>query len=293
MIPVVIPVFNNPTYTRTFVNQLKVLNVENIIILDNNSTYKPMLELLNDLENEHQVIRLGYNRGPHYALRDSEFYSNLPNYFCLSDPDLELSPNLPENFIDAFVDISNHYKIGKVGFALEVPKEEEFAQLYMNLDGKLWNMREWEMQFWENSIGKTTDGDDLYLTTLDTQFALYNKNYFDPNSRYECLRVGGKFTAKHLGLYKQDNIPTEELKYYRNSTRYSYFSGNTDENNSPVFEISVHEYTKIVEELDSLRTNNEIIGNKLQELNQNLQKILQSRSWKLTSFLRKISSFLR
>ena len=251
-----------------------------------------MLELLNDLENEHQVIRLGYNRGPHYALRDSEFYSNLPNYFCLSDPDLELSPNLPENFIDTFVDISNHYKIGKVGFALEVPKEEEFAQLYMNLDGKLWNMREWEMQFWENSIGKTTEGDDLYLTTLDTQFALYNKNYFDPNRRYECLRVGGKFTAKHLGLYQQDNIPTEELIYYRNSTRYSYFSGNTDENNSPVFEISVHEYTKIVEELDSLRTNNEIIGNKLQELNQNLQKILQSRSWKLTSFLRKISSFL-
>jgi hypothetical protein len=238
------------------------------------------------------VIRLGYNRGPHYALRDSEFYSNLPNYFCLSDPDLELSPNLPENFIDTFVDISNQYKIGKVGFALEVPKEEEFAQLYMNLDGKLWNMREWEMQFWENSIGKTTDGDDLYLTTLDTQFALYNKNYFDPNSRYECLRVGGKFTAKHLGLYQQDNIPTEELIYYRNSTRYSYFSGNTDENNSPVFEISVHEYTKIVEELDSLRTNNEIMGNKLQELNQNLQKILQSRSWKLTSFLRKISSFL-
>ena len=293
MIPVLIPVFNNPTYTRNFVNQLKVLNVENIIILDNNSTYKPMLELLNDFENEHQVIRLGYNKGPHYALRDSEFYSNLPNYFCLSDPDLELSPNLPENFIDAFVDISNQYKIGKVGFALEVPKEEEFAQLYMNLDGKLWNMREWEMQFWENSIGKTTDGDDLYLTTLDTQFALYNKNYFDPNSRYECLRVGGKFTAKHLGLYKQDNIPTEELKYYRNSTRYSYFSGNTDENNSPVFEISVHEYTKIVEELDSLRTSNEIIGNKLQELNQNLQKILLSRSWKLTSFLRKISSFLR
>ena len=74
MIPVLIPVFNNPTYTRTFVNQLKVLNVENIIILDNNSTYKPMLELLNDLENEHQVIRLGYNRGPHYALRDFELF---------------------------------------------------------------------------------------------------------------------------------------------------------------------------------------------------------------------------
>jgi hypothetical protein len=293
MIPVVIPVFNNPTYTRTFVNQLKVLNVENIIILDNNSTYKPMLELLNELENEHQIIRLGYNRGPHYALRDSEFYSNLPNYFCLSDPDLELSPNLPENFIDTFVEISNQYKIGKVGFALEVPKEEEFAQLYMNLDGKLWNMREWEMQFWENSIGKTTDGDDLYLTTLDTTFALYNKIYFKPNDRYKSIRVSGKFTAKHLGFYSQENIPKYELMYYRNSTRYSYFSGNTGENNSPVFEISVHEYTKIVEELDSLRTNNEIIGNKLQELNQNLQKILQSRSWKLTSFLRKIHSFLR
>jgi len=293
MIPVIVPVFNNPTYTKNFVTQLRMLNVTNIAILDNNSTYKPMLELLNNLENEHRVIRLGYNRGPHYALRDLDFYSDLPNYFCLSDPDLQLSPNLPENFIDTFVDISNQFKVGKVGFALEVPKEEEFDQLYMNLDGKLWNMRDWEMQFWKNSIGKTSGGDDLYLTTLDTTFALYNKTYFKPNDRYESIRVGGKFTARHLGFYDQVNIPEDELTYYRNSTRYSYFAGNIDESKSSVFQISVLEYTKIVEEVDSLRTNNATLGNKLQELDQKLQVILQSRSWKLTSFLRKIFNFLK
>ena len=293
MIPVIVPVFNNPTYTKNFVTQLRMLNVKNIVILDNNSTYKPMLELLNNLENEHRVIKLGHNRGPHYALRDLDFYADLPNYFCLSDPDLQLSPKLPENFIDTFVDISNQYKVGKVGFAHEVPEEEDFAQLYMNLDGKLWNMREWEMQFWENPIGKTAGGDELYLTNLDTQFALYNKNFFEPNIRYKSIRVGGKFTARHLGLYNQVNIPPDELTYYRNSTRYSYFAGNVDDSNSPVFQISVLEYTKIVEEVDSLRANNAILGNKLQELDQKLQIILQSRSWRLTIFLRKISSLLR
>ena len=37
------------------------------------------------------------------------------------------------------IDIGIKHRVGKVGFAIEVPKENEFLELIVNLDGKLLN----------------------------------------------------------------------------------------------------------------------------------------------------------
>ena len=287
-IPIYIPVFNNPTYTKYFVEQLQEIQCNDIYIVDNKSDYPPMISLLKELEQKFNVVRLDRNEGPHFILRNQNFYKSLPDIFCLSDPDMELSRNLPKEFLADLLQISNQYKMGKVGFALEVPAEEELKDIELNMEGKIWNMREWESQWWENSIGKTLRGDDLYMTTLDTQFALYNKNYFDPNDRYRCIRVAGRFTAKHLGLYKKTIVPDAEQEFYRNSTRYSYVAGNLSETNIPVFNISVHEYTLLKEELDSLRDNNKILAKRAIELDQELQFFYNSRSWKVIRFLKNV-----
>jgi hypothetical protein len=290
MIPIYIPTFNNPTYTKNFVNRLLDLGQQNIQIIDNNSTYPKMYSLLEELEGKVKVIRLEKNRGPHFALRDVDFYKNLPNFFCLSDPDIEISTNIPENFIDVLQDVSEIYRFGKVGFAHEIPEESELKNSKINIDGKIWSTQVWERQFWENKVGMTPGGDDIFATTLDTQFALYNKKYFDPNERYKSLRIAGRFTAKHLGLYKSTSLSSDEVEYYERSTRYSYFAGNLNVEINPVFEISVHEYTKMVEEIDSLRHNNQILGQKNLELDRQIQNFYNSKSWKLISFFRK---FLR
>ena len=263
------------------------------IILDNKSTNPKMLRLLEDMKNYVEVVNLNSNQGPHFILRNKEFYESLPEIFCLSDPDMELSDNLPNNFINLLIDISEKYQIGKVGFALEVPSFDELKEPLLKMDGKIWNMREWELQWWENKIGSTEHGDDLYLTTLDTQFALYNKKYFDTNDRYKCIRVAGRFTAKHLGLYKKSIVPEEEQEYYKNSTRYSYVAGKLDQENNPVFEITVHEYTIMKEEIDSLRTNNNILAQNIIRMNQEIQNIYNSNTWKYTSFLRNFKNLIR
>ena len=287
-IPIYIPVFNNPTYTKYFVEQLQEIQCNDIYIVDNKSDYPPMISLLKELEQKFNVVRLDRNEGPHFILRNQNFYKSLPDIFCLSDPDMELSRNLPKEFLADLLQISNQYKMGKVGFALEVPAEEELKDIELNMEGKIWNMREWESQWWENCIGKSLKGDDLYMTTLDTQFALYNKNYFDPNDRYRCIRVAGRFTAKHLGLYKNTIVPEAEQEFYRNSTRYSYVAGNLSETNIPVFNISVHEYTLLKEELDSLRDNNKILAKRAIELDKELQFFYNSRSWKVIRFLKNV-----
>ncbi len=285
-IPIYVPVFNNPTYTKYFVEQLQENQCNDIYIVDNKSDYPPMISLLKELEQKYNVVRLDRNEGPHFILRNQNFYKSLPEIFCLSDPDMELSRNLPKEFLADLLQISNQYKMGKVGFALEVPAEEELKDIELNMEGKIWNMREWESQWWENCIGKSLRGDDLYMTTLDTQFALYNKNYFDPNDRYRCIRVAGRFTAKHLGLYKKTIVPEAEQEFYRNSTRYSYVAGNLSETNIPVFNISVHEYTLLKEELDSLRDNNKILAKRAIELDKELQFFYNSRSWKVIRYLK-------
>jgi hypothetical protein len=247
-----------------------------------------MISLLKELEQKYNVVRLDRNEGPHFILRNQNFYKSLPEIFCLSDPDMELSRNLPKEFLADLLQISNQYKMGKVGFALEVPAEEELKDIELNMEGKIWNMREWESQWWENCIGKSLRGDDLYMTTLDTQFALYNKNYFDPNDRDRCIRVAGRFTAKHLGLYKKTIVPEAEQEFYRNSTRYSYVAGTLRETNIPVFNISVHEYTLLKEELDSLRDNNKILAKRAIELDKELQFFYNSRSWKVIRYLKNV-----
>ena len=56
---------------------------------------------------------------------------------------------------------------------------------------------------------------------------------------------------------------------------------------------SVHEYTKMIEEIDSLRRNNKILGIRTVEQDKILQSIFNSLSWKLVSSMRNITSFFR
>ena len=288
MIPIYIPVFNNPTYTRNMVRQLNELEYENIVIIDNASSFPPMVEMLAEMEKQIKIIRLPENRGPHFIIRDVSFYNELPNFFCLTDPDIEFSNEMTHNFLNILKDISIEHSAGKVGLALKIPDEEELSEKFINLDGKRWRVIDWEQQFWRERIGKTDAGDEIYSTTIDTTFALYNKKYFDINDRYKGLRVAGRFTSKHLGSYKKSIVPQAELDFYRKNSRYSYFIGNLDKEVNPIFEMNIHEYTKMVEEIDSIRHNNLILGQKNLELDKKIQNFYNSKSWRLISFIKRI-----
>jgi|GEM_PF-1874368 hypothetical protein len=287
-VPVYISTFNNPTYLENFINQLESNGVKNIKIVDNNSTFPRMKQLLESIKHKYEVIRLDKNFGPHYLLRIKSVYESLPEFFCLSDPDLEFSKNLPKDFINELKIVSKNHKIGKVGVALEVPKIEDVLHRDMFLDGKKIDIIEYELQFWNNCIGKNQTGDDLYSTTLDTQFALYNKNYFNPADRYRSIRVAGKFTTKHLGQLRDSIVPSDEIDFYKSSSRYSYFGGKLNSDSEPSFDITVLEYTKMTELIESLKENVNNLDSKVQEQNRIIQSIFASKRWKLISRVLKL-----
>jgi hypothetical protein len=292
-VPLYIPTFNNPTYTRNFLNQVDGLNFSQIIILDNKSTYQPMIDLLAQIDSKYEVIRLEENYGPHYILRNPEYYKTLPDIFSLSDPDVEFPKNISGNFQEEMIKIGIKYRFGKVGFAIEVPSENEFLELVVNLDGKLRNMHEWEQQFWQNEIDKTTSGDPIFQTTLDTQFAIYNKEFFNPEERYKALRIGGKYTSKHLGFYKESIVPKEESDFYRSVSKFAYYIGNFDENGTPFTKLPVHSYYQLIERLEGAERELKRVTFERDKFLLELKNLYNSNSWKIMSLLQKFKKMLR
>jgi len=292
-IPLYIPTFNNPTYTRNFIEQALKFNFSEIIILDNNSTFEPMISFLDEVESKVKVIRFNENLGPHFILRDPDYYKSLPNVFALSDPDVEFPKNLGQDFLKEMIELGEKNKVGKVGFAIDIPKKEEFLELIVNLDGELRNMFEWEQQFWKNEIDKTSGNDPVYLTTLDTQFAVYNKDYFSPEDRYRAIRIGGKYTSKHLGFYKNSIVPREEADFYRSLSKYAYYIGNFDENGVPFTKLPVHTYYVLTERLEGAERELRRVTFERDKYLTELNGFYHSKSWKFISLMRKIKNYLR
>jgi len=291
--PLYVPTFNNPTYTNNFIEQVKDLDFERIIIMDNNSTYPEMIELLAKLEKSVEVIRFSENLGPHFILKNPEYYSSLPEVFCLSDPDVQISKKLPKNFQEIMYDIAIKHQFGKIGFAIEIPEYEEFLEPVIRLDGELWNMSEWESQFWKDEIDKTESGDSVYATTLDTQFAIYNKQYFNPEDRYRALRVAGKFTCKHLGFYKDSIVPKDEANYYKMVSKFAYYIGNFDEDGTPYTKLPVHDYYLLVEKLEGSERELKRIALERDDFLNQLIKIYDSRTWKLFEPIRMFKRLIK
>jgi hypothetical protein len=294
MYPLVVPVFNNPTHLTNFYKQVKGMPFSSIEIYDNASTFPPMIQLLKELEKEPKVkvITLEKNAGPHYVLRIPEIYETLEEVFCLSDPDIEFSKKLPIDFLEVLYELTTKYKYGKVGFAIEIPTEDDFENLFVKMDGKIQKMTDWEQQFWKKEIARTEKGDPIYEANIDTTFALYNKKYFNPQDRYRALRVAGSFVSKHLGFYKQSGIPREELDFYQGQNRFSYFSGKYDNLGNPMIEMTVHEYTKLIEALESAERDVSALTKSRDEMNTQLQKVYNSKSWMLTKSLRNIKNLV-
>ena len=202
-IPICIIAWNNLFFVRRFVDQIRILP-NPIIILDNHSSYQPLLEyyhmLKAELKDRVTIHLLSENYGHEVYTKMAHI---LPRVYILSDPDLELNPDMPPNVAEHLLEISNRYQVRKTGLALDISEPEKFiAGSY----GKL--VYGIESGYYKHMVA---DPDyTLYIAPTDTTFCLVNLNYGAERN----LRVGGPFIAKHLPWYDnylRDNVPRDEL----------------------------------------------------------------------------------
>lgn len=205
-IPIVTIAYNNYFFIKNFIEQIE--KYENtIIIIDNKSTYPRLLkyyEYLKEVyENKIRVIFMDKNYG-HTVYRNIK----LPDIYILSDPDLELNKNLPNNYIEVLLKISEKYKSHKTGFALKLDYENFITNNNFHT-----TKYKWEKKYWVNNIPDNTY--EMYYADIDTTFCLVNNKY--STSSTNNIRIAGDFTCRHLPWYKdyiKQHITREELEYW-------------------------------------------------------------------------------
>lgn len=223
--PLIIPCFNNPSFCRSILEQSLAVGFEDITFVDNASEMSGMLHFLEEAESSGaKVERLEQNLGPHKSIFTTERLTNLPRYFCVTDPDLSFNPALPSDFIEIMAETLAETQFSKVGFALDISNRSEMKtekfEIEKNRHDHIW---EWEEQFWAKRINFTSGGDAVYQAAVDTTFALYDKNRFVVEQFFDSLRMGGRFTATHLPWLNLNSIPKSEERFYRDTQKHSYY----------------------------------------------------------------------
>ena len=224
--PIFIPCFNNPAYCSQMLDQLLRLGFQNITFVDNASTYEPMIEFLEKVENSGAKVsieRLHENLGPRDSIFTKERIEKLGRYFCVTDPDIRFNPALPSDFLEIMAWEINRLKIGKIGFSLNISNELKLKNSDYEIGGSHYKIWEWEEQFWKNRVGFSESGDPIYTAAVDTTFALYDTTRFNRSDFLASLRIGGRFTAEHLPWLAQETQSTRDTEAYRASQKFSYY----------------------------------------------------------------------
>lgn len=201
--PIVINNYNRLETLQILIQGLESRGYHNIYIIDNNSTYEPLLEYYKRCI--YPIYLLKKNVG-HLSIWETGIYKQFTNsYFAYTDSDLEIHPECPDDFIEKFILLLKKYPQAlKVGFSLCI---NDLPDCYKQKE----QVQEWEKQFWKEEIEA-----NVFKSPIDTTFAVY-KPYFkgeiiDFNHLY--LRVGFPYSAKHLPWYIDSENLTEEEKYY-------------------------------------------------------------------------------
>lgn len=224
-IPIIIPVFNTVSYLKSMLSQLEDRGWTNVIVFDNNSTYPPMLDYLNELTQNHNVVFSEENLGPRIFTENKDICSRMPKHFIVTDPDLLFNKDMPATAIDKMKRIVDMYEVSKVGLAIDINTPEE-RNRFFNAN----QVDNWERGYWRRKIERYPEKDDLYAAPIDTTFSLYNRDKFLSEidhvpGRMTCntsaIRIAGRFTCRHMGWWAEQPLTAEEYEFYKNTHTWS------------------------------------------------------------------------
>lgn len=205
-IPIILNNRNRLTHLKQMLDWLTASGYSNIIILDNDSNYEPLLEFYKTTSVK--VIHLKNNFG-HLAFWKSGVYKQFyKDYYAYSDPDLVGVENCPEDFVKHFISILSKYSnIEKVGFALKIDDLPDYYE-------KKVEVMRWEDKFWKKEIET-----QLFDAPIDTTFAVYKPYTNGAIWVQNALRTGGTYVLRHLPWYEDSKNKSEEDVFYMNNMK--------------------------------------------------------------------------
>lgn len=202
--------------TKDLVESLVKRNYNNITIIDNESTYEPLLEWYKTCGVEvfiNDIPATLYDTGTLYRLsmeiRHPKFVEMIKDFYVFTDSDTVPVEEAPEDFIDHMVELCAQFNAHKVGLGLKLDDlpDSPTATHYIS------NILEKESVFWQRRVDHPNY--ELFLGAIDTTFAVYA-----PNSPAlygeQTIRMGGAYQARHMPwYYDTNNLPEDEAHYLK------------------------------------------------------------------------------
>ena len=222
-IPVLVVSYNNGVYVRNMVAQLRRFGLTPLVI-DNRSTDAISLSILRELQasGDARVVFSAKNCGHRVGFIDP-IYPLLPEVFAYTDPDLQLNPDLPGDFLRSLADLTTAFQVYKAGFALEFPEGEATVDQKITVSSRrpiayvgISTVREFESQFWRLRLEH--EGAPVFAARIDTTFAVYRKSNYRGDAT-DAVRVSGTFGAVHLPWFPR-------LDLFSDRDRAAYARGN-------------------------------------------------------------------
>lgn len=203
-IPIIINNRNRYSFLKQLVDALESRGYKNIIIIDNKSSYPPLLDYYKSIN--YKVLLLEQNLG-FKSLEQLELYKEIrKSYFVYTDSDVVPIDECPDDFMEKFLKLLKaNFWISKVGFSLKL---DDLPNHY----DKKNQVIDWESQFFEK---KVSGG---YLAPIDTTFALH-KPYSLISTRgiFKMIRTSYPYEARHMPWYNNSECLSEEELYYIDS----------------------------------------------------------------------------
>ncbi|MBD3315943.1 MAG: glycosyltransferase family 2 protein [Chitinivibrionales bacterium] len=181
---------------------LEKIKMRNIWIIDNASSYPPMLAYLR--ATPHHVIPLDINVGHFVPWAIPQLCSIMEKtWYIVSDPDVVPDTHCPEDAVERFVKLLiRHPGYAKAGFSLSI---DDIPDHFLHKQQVI----AWEKKFWKHEVEP-----GVFNADIDTTFAVYR-----PGVTQYCLgpalRTASPYFCRHLPWYLHNDCLSQEERYYR------------------------------------------------------------------------------
>ncbi len=214
--PIFITVRDRLSTLEQLVDWLEAAGQEEIWLIDNFSTYEPLVQYLE--HSPHRVVRTWRNLGHRAAwLSGSVQRYAHDRFYVVTDPDVVPDPTCPMDALDHFRRLLDRYaEIDKVGFGMRI---DDLPDHYALRD----DVCDWEAPFWKDEVEP-----GVYRAGIDTTFALY-RPLDRRDDMMKALRTGFPYVARHLPWYADSANLTAEDRYYRDHADRTISNWDRDE----------------------------------------------------------------
>jgi hypothetical protein len=208
-IPIYIISFNNlDRGLRQLLTWLRRAGMTSIAILDNKSSWPPLLEFFDSPAMDGiQLVRVGANLG-HEVFWRLDLHKQQSGPFIVTDPDCVPDDGCPLDLVRKMLEVSERYAPAKVGPALRIDDlPEHFAQRD--------HMRICETDYWLRKY----DAGDCWNAAIDTTAAVYQPGWdhwpLADQGGVQHVRLDFPYVMRHLPWYENSAALSDEALYYR------------------------------------------------------------------------------